>query len=691
MLDELLKQKKQVETELTEIYKFAGDKELNLQFENEKNTVLPKKSEAEAKLKNIQNEYEIISKKMTVSDGEQSILNAIKTQRFYFFKNKVKFVFDKTTALIWPNIEYYNLGKREDDTNYHENWNYDEALNYLKTFELDNIKSWRMPSFNEVRNLVKNRLFPFIHPTYHSIYKKKWNRGYNTLVNDGTNKCTVLGYPNWNEIKIGDTSSNALYPCSPSFVEKDYEQNVSETNNIYNADEKAKMTLNVFLKNNLIPLFDNNPELTDVFVKLYIEKPKLVEQLKELNKKISEAGPIKREFLKDLDYNNFIKDYNLNEINNSVIKYFQNIIKFEKSLLSEIDEYEIQNNNLLSSTFKVIDFINEKYSNDENFFEEENNLFNNRLDFFKKYFDFGLENLKNSLIAFKNEGELLEKELFGINYGNKARKFDDLEKFQNKKYPSFSFIAENSSEIVKDKILQLKWFEQNETTIFDVIKLHKETLENYKLFKDKTQKDYYKNCKNDSIEEENYLSWFKEWNKEIYLINLKLLPLIESFVIGLLPVEIVYELIKVIFDYKQNVDNFYLNERKNIHTKFAFVDNGNLQEKFEKESEFTKILNSFQEKLENIIFSNKSSQQKIFIIRWAKDWFDNSVNEILNFIELKNINSISKDIVSQFRMLKMKNLEAFLIDVKLYSDERKEREKEYNNLIFKMRKELKGK
>lgn len=690
MLDELLKQKKQVETELTEIYKFAGDKELNLQFENEKNAVLAKKSEAEAKLKNIQNEYEIISKKMTVSDGEQSILNAIKTQRFYFFKNKVKFIFDKTTALIWPNIEYYNLRKNETESTAGAEYGYDEAFNYLKTFELDNIKNWRMPSSAEIRNLLKNKSYKFMrnNPPNFRIYKKKWDRDdYNDIsVNDSTGLAIRLD----DNFSVRNTSAS-LYPCSPSFVEKDYEQNVSETNNIYTADEKAKMTLNVFLKNNLIPLFDNNPELTDVFVKLYIEKPKLVEQLNELNKKISEAGSVKREFLKDLDYNNFIKDYNLNEINNSVIKYFQNIIKFEKSLLSEIDEYEVQNNNLLSSTFKVIDFINEKYSNDENFTEEENNLFINRLDFFKKYFDFGLENLKNSLIAFKNEGELLEKELFEINYGNKVRKLDDLEKFQNKKYPSFSFIAENSSEIVKDKILQLKWFEQNEKTIFDVIKLHKETLENYKIFKDKTQKDYYKNCKKDSIEEENYLSWFKEWNKEIYLINLKLLPLIESFVIGLLPVEIVYELIKVIFDYKQNVDNFYLNERKNIHTKFAFVDNGNLQEKFEKESEFTKILNSFQEKLENIIFSNKSSQQKIFIIRWAKDWFDNSVNEILNFIELKNINSISKDIVSQFRMLKMKNLEAFLIDVKLYSDERKEREKEYNNLIFKMRKELKGK
>jgi len=656
---------------------------------------------------------EITEKLNQFKIDEKLILKAIKAQRFYFFKNKVKFIFDKTTALIWPNIEYFEIDYALTNVasflgllDY--GFNIEQANTYLKTFEFGDVKNWKVPTFKEMKYLLKDKKLSFIDTETFNIhlknsdsreqkevFRKRKEFGITPLtICSSKNNRINLDVTEWREIKEFYERYEPqlpLYPCNSCFVEKDYEQNVSETNKIYTDDEKAKMTLNIFLKNNLIPLFDNNPELTNVFVKLYIEKPKLVEQLNELNKKISEAGPIKREFLKDLDYNNFIKDYNLNEINNSVIKYFQNIIKFEKSLLSEIDAYEIQNNNLLSSTFKVIDFINEKYSNDENFTEEENNLFINRLDFFKKYFDFGLENLKNSLIAFKNEGELLEKELFEINYGNKVSKFDDLEKFQNKKYPSFSFIAENSCEIVKNKILQLNWFKETENFIFDSIKLHEKTLENYKIFKDKTQKDYYKNCKNDSIEEENYLSWFKDWNKEIYLINLKLLPLFECFVNGLLPVEIIYELIKIIFDYKQNVDNFYLNERKNIHTKFAFVDGGQLQEKFEKESEFTKILNSFQEKLENIIFSNQNSQQKIFIIRWAKDWFDNSVNEILNFIETKNINSISKDIISQFRMLKMKNLETFLIDVKLYSDERKEREKEYNNLIFKMRKELKGK
>ncbi len=45
---------------------------------------------------------------------------------------------------------------------------------------------------------------------------------------------------------------------------------------------------------------------------------------------------------------------------------------------------------------------------------------------------------------------------------------------------------------------------------------------------------------------------------------------------------------KALADYKDALDKFYLQERKTIYQKFAFQAGGDLQEKFETESELYK-------------------------------------------------------------------------------------------------------
>ena len=40
-------------------------------------------------------------------NGAERILEAIKNQRWYFFKNKQKVFMDRNTGILWANLDYY--------------------------------------------------------------------------------------------------------------------------------------------------------------------------------------------------------------------------------------------------------------------------------------------------------------------------------------------------------------------------------------------------------------------------------------------------------------------------------------------------------------------------------------------------------------------------------------------------------
>ena len=69
---------------------------------------------------------------------------------------------------------------------------------------------------------------------------------------------------------------------------------VSEDNSIYTEKEKLQSTLNLFVNNNLLPIFDDK-NITELYEKIYFEKPKLLEQLAEIQLYIDEKDEIKIE------------------------------------------------------------------------------------------------------------------------------------------------------------------------------------------------------------------------------------------------------------------------------------------------------------------------------------------------------------------------------------------------------------
>ena len=122
------------------------------------------------------------------------------------------------------------------------------------------------------------------------------------------------------------------------------------------------------------------------------------------------------------------------------------------------------------------------------------------------------------------------------------------------------------------------------------------------------------------------------------------------------------ETLKILQNYKSEVDKFYMHERKNIYQKFAFQEGGDLQEKFETESELYKIAEKLQRDLQKIIFSSKRTEERIFLLKWAEKLINIPIDEITEFVHDRQLDKISEEVLTQFAELRRKNFATYLAD-----------------------------
>ncbi|MBR4384694.1 MAG: hypothetical protein IKP64_14200, partial [Selenomonadaceae bacterium] len=89
--------------------------------------------------------------------GVDKILNAIKSQRWFFFKNKPKVLFDRDTALLWNNPNYISYLKKNGSS-----YPLSEARTLARDLNLDGYSGWRIVNRVEFENIANSSSgFPF--------------------------------------------------------------------------------------------------------------------------------------------------------------------------------------------------------------------------------------------------------------------------------------------------------------------------------------------------------------------------------------------------------------------------------------------------------------------------------------------------------------------------------------------------
>lgn len=614
--------------------------------------------------------------------GVEKILEAIKNQRWYFIKNKPKVLFDKNSGLLWANLNTFNYCKEDGDS-----YSSSEVDNIISGYSFG-IDGFRLPDCYELWQAVESKTIPF-----HRNNDTNWrllNRDYWICEYNGRSASKDLDDCG----ATADISINrggALFPCADYLIQNiDYQEKVNPSNPVYTEKERLQFTLDLFTKNELWPIFDD-AEVTELYKKIYFEKPKLLAQLQELQAQINGLQKVTL-LSSEFDYTALLAKYDLKAIDASLIKYYQAVQQWCIELMEKLAYYEEQKAAVIKD-FNLISLkLSKKYEANPNLTEAENTLLRDRQGFFQKNFSLGMTSVKTKLLAVKKQADALEYKIDEINAGENS--LCELAELEQEKRVSFAFLAENTAQIIKNALLKIEYFEANNTFVKNAINIWGNWTEDYRVFKTTYKEDMKHDCEDDGIEEEIWTAWYQDWQQLRYAIELKVQPVIERGLRGNIPTNrevktsVPEQLIYILAEYKNQVDNFYKEERKGIYQKFAFQAGGNLQEKFETESSLYKYVAMFQTALQEIVFNCKNAEDRVWILNWANSLLDIPIDEVLKFVANNDLQKISHTILYEFMALKQKNYDIYLADAKAYSEEKARREKAYNSLIFKMRKDL---
>ena len=482
-----------------------------------------------------------------------------------------------------------------------------------------------------------------------------------------------------------------VLPCSYYLIQdSEYEKNVSENNNVYTEKERLQFTLDLFRKNELWPIFDN-AEITDLYKKIYFEKPRLLQALSEVETQLAQCEEVKT-ITANLDYTILLNKYDIASIDKSIIKYYEAVQKWIDELMEYLADFEQQKESVIQDCNQIGLQLSTTYKDDNNLTETENELLKNRQYYFKDKLALGMDKVKANLLKVKQQADDIEYTINEIDDGDNA--IYELAQLEKKERASFALIAENTAKIVNKALQKIDFFEHNRDFIIKAVEVWSKWNEDYKVFKTKQYEELKHRCEQDDIEAEVWQKWYADWQKLRFTIEEKLQPMIARGLKGDIETKeeqetpIIMQAIYVLNDYKIAVDNFYLEERKNIYQQYVFQNCGDLQEKFEVEKELYARTVNLQKALQNIIFNCKKEADKIFILRWIDNLIDIQINEIIQFVVDNNLEQISQEVLNEFAKLKQKNYYMYLADIKAYSQEQANREKAYNSLIFKMRKGL---
>mgnify|MGYP004465893951 FL=1 len=621
-------------------------------------------------------------------NGVEKILEAIKNQRWYFFKNKQKVFMDRNTGILWANLDYYPYNVE------YSAGAIEEAIMKFAENNDTGFKKWRLPEFDEFCCIMNDKEFPFMKCTKIDVVRGGFMSQLGSIIYWFVFRRKELGFYNeFKFIKIKDCCFGKFYnlPCTSCLVEGlDYEKNVAPENKVYTEKERLQFTLDLFTKNELWPIFDD-AEVTELYKQIYFEKPKLLAQLQELQTQIKGLQKVTL-LSSDFDYTALLAKYDLKAIDASLIKYYQAVQQWCRELMEKVDYYEEQKASVIKD-FNLISLkLSKKYEANSNLTEAENTLLCDRQRFFQKNFSLGMNSVKTKLLAVKKQADALEYSIDEIDEGENSLR--ELAELEQEKRASFAFLAENTAKIIKNALRKIEYFEANHTFVMNAINIWENWTEGYRVFKTTYKEDMKHDCEDDGIEEEIWSAWYQDWQQLRYAIELKMQPVIERGLRGSMPTNkevktsVPEQLIHILDDYKKQIDKFYKEERKGIYQKFAFQAGGDLQEKFETESSLYKFVAMLQSELQDIIFNCKNAEDRVWILNWANSLLDIQIDEVLKFVANNDLQKISHTILDEFAALKQKNYDIYLADAKAYSEEKARREKAYNSLIFKMRKDL---
>lgn len=651
--------------------------------------LLVQKNNMKAQIKAIDETLHAIEQKIAaLGSGTRKILEAIKSQRWYYFKNKPRILMDKNTGLLWQNPTYFPYFKSETDSQ-RVPYSLDEAMTVVENLNLDGYTNWHIVTIPEFEYVARENGLP-----YWTGDRRQIARCGQTIINKYgkiTSVWTDRDYPKEN-------AGGTLIVCNSQLTNDEYVANVSQSNQIYTEDERARMTLNLFLQNGLVPIFRNNDwsineEANRIYQQIYIERPQLLQQLQQLE--LSQLRAQSMELTANFDYRPLLSGYDIPSINNSVIQYYQAVYSITEKMLDILQKYEDGQHETMEAFAKIGLQLSSRYTDNPHLTDRENQLLADQQRVLASRLELGMDTAKSQILAIRQQAQTLEQRLNEISLGSDA--MYELVKMEQEPRASFTFLVENMARIMKAVQQKVAFFAQHRDFVTNLIDIYNARMNNYKVFKTSMRDEFVLLCQQDGIEADVYEQWYAKWQKNYFASSQRFLPLAEFALQGHLLENlpnnhtVAEQILYILGEYESNVNNFYLNERKGIYQQYAFQAGGDLQDKIAVEIALYQISEKFQQQMMKMIFSRQKAEERMFLLKWAEPFFIIRMDNIREFLQEEELGDVSQETLERLTSLKRQNLTAYMADGQAYSQALQQRDKDFNALMFLMRTDLQNK
>ncbi len=696
------------------------------------------------KKKQLQQQVTVIEKQ----EPKQKILLAIAKQKYFYLKKYPNVILDRDTSYLWPEkeLDISNIKTELTGQNLGDKNEVKSLLSFLKQISYLKFKGWEIPAPFDFQSIIDNTTdtnpedlpsLMYQNEDIHFVFSS-YSKKQDTIVNK-LGRLLVLDTDDWpysgvkehiknkrfsvNKIiyqqdkfepcwaienkTTGSISSSQFFLVNKVFAINEYlldpsfsklsekEQEIT----LHKRSKKAQEDfLQVLLQNKLVPIFDNH-KAYPLYDLLLNDLPKLEEQLKEVNTELDKLKAIKnqqRELLSSkFNYQELLtfNQFDCQEIDKSPIRFAHETIRWCGLLQEKIAEYQIRQHNLISEGNTITSDLSRRYKVDASLSETENKLLESRQVFMFEHLNMDMNIPIANLASMKLQSLHMKKRLFNLNSDDNG--LVKLGEFGAEPRASFDLVAENSATMLTDALLRIEFYQDNSALVNALIHAEKEWTKDFKAIKLISKEKLKLECEEEDIDESLWQAWFIEWTDRRWLIEQCLQPLIEKGIEGAFvehnvetQTPLVIKLVELLTNYRNKVDDFYLSDRKSIHQKFAFQDGGELQEKFEAESELYKHTIEFQTKFHDIVFGLEKVEERLWLFNWGDALVGMAIDAVLDFIRDKELDSISRAIIGDFTQLRLQNYSTFISDAKAHAEMSAKRDKEYNSLMFKMRKKL---
>ncbi len=616
----------------------------------------------------------------------QLLLQAITQQRWFAFKNIPEILYDSHTGYLWPSFHYgFELPACKAHPDVFDG----------KNFSLGGIKGWLAPLENNTSFIKISALYASSYPALAKLKDKALfyiyclDPSYSSYSSHDVSHYAYYYCYNNSSRNYNNFSGLFILPYNPSFVDA----RIHPRRDNFKPEELAQIILDFFLAQGWQPVFDN-PELEQAYLLLQ-QSPTQHAELATLENQIAAAleyeATLHQPLTGQFDFQLDLQAYPLAAIADSSLQYAQATQRWAGQLLAKIDEFARKNNLLIQAATSLHQRLHQDFKLSR-FAAVGDSLaiLTARDDFMKAALAFDLNGVRAKLIHAEQSGKTLQNQLDSSALN--ANWLADLATIQTAPRPDFAFVAEYTAQIVLKEVQSLEWLEAHQAGLEQLVAGHLAWLQAFNVFTGQAQDDFLRHAAQEEIEEAVAQACFAAWAQQRLSIERQVLPLYQFAFSQVCSLEMANAVMDVLQRYQVAVDEFFKKESLPIYQKFAFVGNGELQSEYETRLALFKLCSQFQAELEGLLFTLKDVAVRIHLLRWSEaitqQHFVSVRASADTQLALPQQGDIWQTINQELRALQQRSLETFIQDAASFAQAREQRDKEFNSLVFKMRKAL---